>query len=79
MTPVQGRKVFDYSQSLEWNILNDSKKAAAEAVKELEGKLQKELPFERAANTYQFKCAVKPGKLGGAGMTAVDDSSPIQF
>ena len=79
MTPVAGRKLYDYSQSLEWNILNDSKKAAAEAVKKLEGKLQKELPFERAEKTYQFKCAVKPGKLGGAGMTAANDNEPIQF
>jgi hypothetical protein len=79
MTPVAGRKIYDYSQVMEWNVLNDEKKAAAEAVKELEGKLQKTLPFERAVNTYQFKCAVKPKKLGGAGMTAADDSSPIQF
>jgi hypothetical protein len=79
MTPVQGRKVFDYSQVMEWNVLNDEKKAKAEAVKKLEGKLQKTLPFERAEKTYQFKCAVKPGKLGSAGMTAADDNEPIQF
>jgi len=79
MTPVAGRKLYDYSQVMEWNVLNDEKKAAAEAVKELEGKLQKTLPFERAANTYQFKCAVKPKKLGSAGMTAANNDEPIQF
>ena len=80
MTPVAGRKIYDYSQSQQWLAIKEEKEAVAAEMKELEKRLQKELPFEKSAPTYQFKCAVKGGgKIGGKGMTPADDSSPIEF